>query len=83
MVSFHWNENYYIVIDSEPKSYNLPVMDSLNLYWNDNSIDKLTPSFYLIDKQTLKCDEFNAPPEHDEIIKQLEGLNIKENPKES
>jgi hypothetical protein len=25
---FHWNENYYIVIDSEPKSYNLPVMDS-------------------------------------------------------
>jgi hypothetical protein len=45
-------------------------------------IDKLT-SFYLIDKQTLKCDEFNAPPEHDEIIKQLEGLNIKENPKES
>jgi hypothetical protein len=50
---------------------------------DDNSIDKLTPSFYLIDKQTLKCDEFNAPPEHDEIIKQLEGLNIKENPKES
>jgi hypothetical protein len=79
---FHWNENYYIVIDSEPKSYNLPVMDSFaNLYWNDNSIDKLTPSFYLIDKETLKCDEFNAPPEHDEIIKQLEGLNIKENPK--
>jgi hypothetical protein len=75
MVSFHWNENYYIVIDSEPKSYNLPVMDSFaNLYWNDNSIDN--PSFYLIDKQTLKCDEFNAPPEHDEIIKQLEGLNI-------
>jgi hypothetical protein len=57
-------------------------MDSFaNLYWNDNSIDKLTPSFYLIDKQTLKCDEFNAPPEHDEIIKQLEGLNIKENQK--
>jgi hypothetical protein len=31
MVS-HWNENYYIVIDSEPKSYNLPVMDSLQIY---------------------------------------------------
>jgi hypothetical protein len=31
MVSFHWNENY-IVIDSEPKSYNLPVMDSSQIY---------------------------------------------------
>jgi hypothetical protein len=79
------NENIALAksIHSEPKSYNLPVMDSMgNLYWNDNSIDKLTPSFYLIDKETLKSDNFNSPPEHDDIINQLKGLNvIKQNTK--
>jgi hypothetical protein len=75
---FHWNKDYYIIIDSEPKSYKLPVMDTFgNLHWNDPSSEKETPSFYLVDKESFISDRFNRPPEYDEIISQLKVLNKK------
>lgn len=71
----HWNKDYYIVIDSEPKSFRLPVMDNLgNLNWNDPN-EKETPSFYLVDKESFISDKFNRPPEYDEIIKYLKQLS--------
>jgi len=78
---FHWNKDYYIVIDSNTSAAKLPVMDTLgNLHWDDPN-DGETPSFYLIDKESFTSEKFNAPPEHDEIIKQLKELNRSEEPK--
>lgn len=77
---FHWNEDYYIIIDSEPKSFKLPVMDTFgNLHWDDPS-EKETPSFYLVDKKLFTSDKFNKPPEYDEIINLLKGLNKETKP---
>ncbi len=77
---FHWNKDYYIIIDSEPKSFKLPVMDTFgNLHWDDPS-EKETPSFYLVDKKLFTSDKFNKPPEYDEIINLLKGLNKETKP---
>ena len=78
---FHWNKDYYIVIDSNTSAAKLPVMDTLgNLYWDDPN-DNETPSFYLIDKELFTSEKFNKPPEHDEILKQLKELNTSNEPK--
>lgn len=75
---FHWNKDFFISIDCDlDKSYNLPTMDTKgNLRW-DNPNSK-SPSFYLIDKESLIPAEFNEPIEHVEIIRKLKELFVVE-----
>ena len=71
---FHWNESYYISIDSEPSQYVLPVMDLAgNEYWTNHSSEKaLTPMFYYIDKEKMKNSDVELDTaESKEILRQL------------
>lgn len=73
---FHWNESYYISIDSEPSQYVLPVMDLVgNEYWTNHSSEKaLTPMFYYIDKEKMKNSDVELDTaESKEILRQLSG----------
>lgn len=73
---FHWNESYYISIDSEPSQYVLPVMDLAgNEYWTNHSSEKaLTPMFYYIDKEKMKNSDVELDTaESKEILRQLSG----------
>ena len=80
---FHWNKDYYIVVDSEPGEYVLPVMDLAgNEYWTNHSSNVLTPMFYLIDKKKVQNSQVKIDTtESQEILRQLRNRNP-EDPKE-
>jgi hypothetical protein len=71
---FHWNADYYIVIDSQPGEYVLPVMDLAgNEYWTNHDSERLlSPMFYYIDKEKMKNSEVVLDTtESKEILRQL------------
>lgn len=80
---FYWNSDYYMVVDTEPKDYVIPVMDLYgNEYWSNSENPDVLPIFYFIDSKKIEnVDVKIDTPESQEILTQLKGRNP-ENPKE-
>lgn len=80
---FYWNSDYYMVVDTEPKDYVIPVMDLYgNEYWSNSKNPDVLPIFYFIDSKKIENVEVKIDtPESQEILTQLKGRNP-ENPKE-
>jgi len=78
---FNWNDDYYIVVDTEIKKIFIPLINIKGEeFWNDK--DGNLPSFYFIDKNKMKNAGVKIDtPESNEILRQLKSRNP-ENPKE-
>jgi hypothetical protein len=80
---FYWNDEHYIVVDTEPQDYVIPVMDLYgNEYWSNSEKIDVLPIFYFIDSKKIKnVDVMIDTPESQEILRQL-SIRNPENPKE-
>jgi len=80
---FYWNDDHYIVVDTEPQDYVIPVMDLYgNEYWSNNEKMDILPIFYFIDSKKIEnVDVKIDTTESQEILRQLSSRNP-ENPKE-
>ena len=68
---FNWNDDYYIVVDSELKSINIPIINLKgDEFWNDEKGN--ISSFYFIDKSKMENAGVKIDtPESNEILRQL------------
>lgn len=68
---FNWNDNFYIVVDSEPKSINIPIINIKgDEFWNDEEGN--ISCFYFIDKSRMENTGIKIDtPESNEILRQL------------
>lgn len=78
---FNWNDDYYIVVDTEIKKIFIPLINIKGEeFWNDE--DGNLPSFYFIDKNKMENAGVKIDtPESNEILRQLKSRNP-ESPKE-
>jgi hypothetical protein len=73
---FYWNDDFYIVVDSQPNDFTIPTFDMNNKqYWGIDPTDKGLPIFYFVDTKTIRNSEVILnTPESKEILNYLSNI---------